>query len=149
MKSAPAPLYEDAETYTTMIKTNIVKTIIKTNIVIKFHVLCKWNENQSLARKISKLLLCYPRVKAWRQGLSSSDTTLNIWLCKLAVVRGRSSDKTMLFVPPYTSSPSKGTPKYLACARIYKTSMLFLGDYKFSILQWIFFKKIIFHYFFL
>lgn len=42
------------------------------------------------------------------------------------IVRGllvRRSDKAMLFVPPYTSSPNKGIPKYFACARIYYTSI--------------------------
>lgn len=60
-----------------------------------------------------------PRAKAWRQGLSNPETSCKSCPWWLGGVLGRSSDKAMLLVPPYTSSPKRGIPKYFACARIY------------------------------
>lgn len=77
----------------------------------------KLNSNET--KPISGIKTLHPRVKAWRQGLCNVETTCERWPWLLEGVRARSRDSAMFFVPPYTSSPNSGIPKYFACARIY------------------------------
>lgn len=60
----------------------------------------------------------YPRAKAWRQGLSIWETNCESFPWNIGGVLGWRSERAMFFVPPYTSSPMRGIPRYFAWARI-------------------------------
>ena len=60
-----------------------------------------------------------PSNAAWRHGLSIFDTRFVRSPWYFEGVLGLKSDNAMLLVPPYVSSPSRGFPRYLACARIW------------------------------
>lgn len=71
--------------------------------------------------KIESGYAWYPSDEAWRQGLCTIDKILERWPWWLEEVLGLNSESAMLLVPPYTSSPNRGIPRYFACARIYFT----------------------------